>query len=77
MVPNFIQSTIAFRGDNERKKTFEGFWSATWPVFTGGFGSGRLLLLYYRGNFVDDATRIDILARIGGKKKLKYLFRFF
>ena len=27
-----IRSAIAFRDENERRKTFEGFWSDTWPV---------------------------------------------
>ena len=27
-----FQSAIAFRNENERRKTFEGFWSDTWPV---------------------------------------------
>ena len=27
-----MQSAIAFRDENERRKTFEGFWSDTWPV---------------------------------------------
>merc|ERR1719259_966931 len=26
------RSAIAFRDENERRKTFEGFWSDTWPV---------------------------------------------
>ena len=32
MVLNFVQSAVAFRDENERRKTFEGFWSDIWPV---------------------------------------------
>ena len=31
-VCNSIQSIIAFRDENKRRKTFEGFWCDTWPV---------------------------------------------
>ena len=32
MIGNFVQSAIAFRDENARRKTFEGFWRDTWPV---------------------------------------------
>ena len=32
MVHDPTQSAIAFRNENERQRTFDGFWSDTWPV---------------------------------------------
>ena len=28
----FFQGAIAYRDENERRKTFEGFWSDMWPI---------------------------------------------
>lgn len=43
-------SAIGLRNENDRRKTFEGFWSDTWPVSPKALAQAGF---YYCGKFKD------------------------